>query len=79
MKKLALEKQYDYYVSHEEELLKQYTGKLLVISDGLQVFSFTSPKEAYRFGVQQFGAGHFLLHKCIPGSLDVVHTVNCAF
>lgn len=76
---LALKGQYDYYVAHEKELLQQYLGKQLIISDGLQVFSFDTPKEAYRFGVQNFGAGHFMLHKCVPGSLNVVHTVNCAF
>lgn len=76
---LALKGQYDYYVAHEGELLQQYPGKHLVISDNLQVFPFVNPKEAYRFGVKNFGAGHFMLHKCVPGSLNVVHTVNCAF
>lgn len=76
---LALKQQYDYYVQHETELLKEYTGKHLIISDSLQVFAFINPKEAYRFGVKNFGAGHFMLHKCVPGSLNVVHAVNCAF
>ena len=77
--KLALKNQYDYYTEHEAELLRQYADKHLVISDALQVFAFINPKEAYRFGVKNFGAGHFMLHKCVPGSLNVVHTVNCAF
>ena len=75
---LALKGQYDYYVAHENELLQQYRGMHLVISDGFQIFSFANPKEAYKFGVSNFGAGRFLLHKCEPGSLNVVHTINCA-
>lgn len=73
---LLLESQYDFYRAHEPELLQQYQGKHLVISDEFQVYPFTSPKEGYRFGVENFGAGHFLLHKCVPGSLNVVHTIN---
>lgn len=76
---LALKEQYDYYVAHEKELLQQYIGKHLVISDSLQVFPFVNPKDAYRFGVQNFGAGHFMLHKCTPGSLNIVHQINYAF
>lgn len=76
---LALQEQYNYYVAHESELLDKYLGKHLVISDALQVYSFVNPKEAYQFGINNFGAGHFMLHKCIPGSLNVVHTVNYAF
>lgn len=73
---LLLESQYNFYRTHEFELLKQYQGKHLVISDTFQVYPFVSPKEGYRFGVKNFGAGNFLLHKCVPGSLNVVHTIN---
>lgn len=74
--KLMLESQYNFYKTHETELLNKYNGKHLVISDSFQVFPFVSPKEGYKFGVQRFGAGKFLLHKCVPGSLQVVHTIN---
>ena len=73
---LQLESQYNFYRVHESELLSKYNGKHLVISDSFQVFAFSSPKEGYRFGVQNFGAGKFLLHKCVPGSLNIVHTIN---
>ena len=43
------------------------------------VRSFADEPEANDFGVKKFGAGHFLLHKCVTGGLDVVQTVNCAF
>lgn len=73
---IQLQSQYDYYEKHESELLEQYQGMHLVISDTFQVYPFVSPKEGYQFGVKTFGAGRFLLHKCVPGSLNVVHTIN---
>lgn len=76
---ISLKSQYDYYVANEGKLLQQFTGKHLVISDSLQVYPFSNPKEAYRFGITHFGAGHFMLHKCVPGSLNVIHTVNYSF
>ena len=75
--RLALENQYNYYVAHETELLEQYKGLHIVISNDMQVFPFKNPKEAYTFGVRNFGAGNFMLHKCEPDSLNVVHTINC--
>lgn len=77
MNDLKLEKQYDFYVSHEQELLSKYNGKYLVISDTMQVIPFEAGKEAYTFATRTFGKGKFLLHQCVPGSLNVIHSVNC--
>ena len=72
-----LQKQYDYYVSHESELLQKYNGKHLVIDESLHVYPFAEAKEAYRYGAVNFGGGHFLLQECKPGILNVVHQINC--
>lgn len=79
MKQVLLEKQYDFYVTHEKELLEKFLGKHLVISDKMDVVAFDSGKEACKYGVKVYGDGNFMLHKCVPGSLDVVHMVNCFF
>lgn len=76
MKEFALTKQYDYYVGHEQELLKKYNGTYLIITDDLMVFSFKDMEEAYIYGLKNFGAGNFLLQKCSPNELNVVHSVN---
>lgn len=73
----VIQKLYDYYVSHEQELLEKYNGKHLVISDGMNVIPFSEEKEAYRYGAKEFGGGHFLLQECKPGILNVVHQINC--
>lgn len=68
-----LQKLYDYYVSHEHELLEKYNGKHLIISDDMKVYPFNEEREAYRYGSKNFGGGHFLLQECKPGILNVVH------
>lgn len=76
---LVLQQHYDYYVSHEEELVKKYAGMYIVLSDAMEVFAFNDEDVAYDFAVKNFGIGHFLLHRCVEGSLDTVQTVNCNF
>ena len=77
MKTSLLRKQYEFYVAHEAELLEQYNGTHLVIDDSLHVYSFKEARDAYRYGAQNFGGGHFLLQECKPGVLNVVHQINC--
>lgn len=76
MEPLALEKQYDYYVDHEKELLEKYNGMHLIISDDLQVMAFVKPQDAFEYGEEHFGLGRFLLQRCAPGVLQVVNTIN---
>lgn len=70
---LELEKQYQYYLDHEAEFLKEYEGKFMIISDNLTIKCFDSKKEAYAYGVENLGLGNFLLQEC---NYDAVHTVN---
>ena len=76
MKELELTKQYDYYVSHERELLEKYNGLFLVISDALEVYAFSKGMDAYNFGAENIGLGKFLIQECKPGKLDEVNFVN---
>lgn len=70
---LELEKQYQYYLDHEAELLEKHEGKFLVISEHLKVFVFDSKKDAYAFGAEKLGLGNFLIQEC---TYDAAHTVN---
>lgn len=79
MNRLALQEHYDFYVNNEKELVKKYAGMYIVVSDSMEVYAFEDEDLAYDFGVKNCGIGHFLLHRCVEGSLDTVQTVNCAF
>lgn len=73
---IALEKQYNYYLEHEKELLEKYEGKYLVISNNLEVYPFDGKKEAYVYGADNCGLGNFLLQYCDYDTTHTVHTVN---
>ncbi len=59
-----IEKQLRYYKENEESLLKEYEGTFIVVSGDLQVDAFSTMKEAYDFGCEQYGIGNFLLKEC---------------
>lgn len=59
-----IQKQIDYFATHQQELLDRYSGKAIVIPDSLDVTSFNSLEEGYRYGVKTFGYGNFLLKDC---------------
>ena len=42
-----LQKQYDFYVANEEDLLKKYNGMHLVIDDLLHVYAFAEEEEIF--------------------------------
>lgn len=69
----SLDKQYCYYLANEDTLLGQYKGLYLVIAEDLSVHPFKSKLDAYYYGEENYGLGHFLLQYC---DYDAVHTVN---
>jgi len=69
-----LQKEFDYYVNNQKELVKKYNGKYIVIKDEEVVDSFDSELEAYKFGVSKFKPGTFLIQPCLPGSENYTQT-----
>ena len=61
----TLDKQFDYYLSKEEEFLKNCYGKFLVINDKLEVVVMDTIGDAYKLGCLAYGLGNFLLQECI--------------
>lgn len=58
---------FKYYLDNQNELVKKYNGKYLVItSDGVAGVYDTEP-QGYYAAVSQFGLGNFLLQLCTPG------------
>jgi len=57
----------EYFIAHQDELVRQYRDKYLVLA-GEQVFgAHPSVGEAYAAGVKEFGLGNFMLQLCKPG------------
>lgn len=65
-----LEKDFKYYLDNQVEFVKNYTGKILVISNEKLIAAFNTMKEAYDCGVEKCGIGNFIVQRCSPGKTD---------
>lgn len=62
-----LEKEFDYYLSHQAELVKKYNGKVLVIKQNEVIGVFDSEESAYFESQKENAIGTFLIQLCTPG------------
>lgn len=62
-----LQEEFDYYLSHQEELVKQYNGKFLVIKDQKVIGAYSTQQEAYFETKKEHEVGTFIIQLCTPG------------
>jgi len=62
-----LDKEFNWYLAHQSELVEQYNGKHLVIKDENVVGFYNSTSEAYRESKKKYKLGTFLIQLCTPG------------
>ncbi len=65
--KTPLEKEFQYYLDHQEELVKKYNGKYIVIKAGKVLGSYNSDLEAIHETTKEHELGTFFVQKCEPG------------
>ncbi len=70
----TLKREFDYFLEHHEELLKDYSGKHLVIKGEKVVGAYDSEEEAYFKSLEKHEPGTFLVQLCTPG--DEAYTVT---
>ena len=63
-----LEREFNYYLSHQDELVKKYNRKFIVIKDGSVIGAYDSELEAVETTAQHHELGTFLVQKCEPGT-----------
>lgn len=72
----SLTKEFDYYVAHQDELVKQHPGKFIVIKDsGLQGV-YNSQEEAYEDARKKFELGTFIIQRVEPGEESYTQTFH---
>jgi hypothetical protein len=71
-----LEKEFQYYLTHKQELLSKHSQKFLVIVGEKVIDSFNTEIEAYSFGVKNFTLGTFLIQHCISGDDNSTQTFH---
>jgi len=62
-----LEKEFEYYVEHQDELVRKYSGKILVIKDQKVIGVFENEIEAINEASRDNEIGTFFVHRCEPG------------
>lgn len=72
----GLEREFHYYLEHQDELVKDYNGKFIVIKDCKVLGAFASPLEAVENTRKQHELGTFLVQKCEPGNASYTQTYH---
>ncbi|MCI6278225.1 MAG: hypothetical protein MR609_00280 [Bacteroidales bacterium] len=79
---MNLQDLFDWYLSHQDELVKQYNGKTLVITDNRVVAHFDQKEQAYDYALSNLEPGTFIIQKCTPGAdayTNTYYTLRVAF
>ena len=65
---------FHWYLSHQEELVEQYNGKVLVIKDNQVVGAYDDYATAVKESSKIMELGTFLVQRCTPGESDYTQT-----
>lgn len=65
-----LEKEFQYYLDHQAELVKKYNGKFVVIKGCEVIGAYVDEWRAINFTQEDHELGTFLVQKCTPGKED---------
>lgn len=71
-----LDREFKYYIENQDELVKKYLGKHLVIKDQKVQGDFDDISLAYEFAVSKFEQGTFLIQLCEPGEESYTQTYH---
>jgi len=62
-----LDKEFQYYLDNQEELVKKYKGKYVVIKNEAVLNTYNNEVEAYYETQKEHELGTFLVQYCLPG------------
>jgi hypothetical protein len=69
-----LDKEFQYYIDNQAELVEKYKGKYIVIKDLSVIGVYTTEIEAYSETVKNHELGTFLIQECQPGDENYTQT-----
>lgn len=73
---MALKEEFEYYLSHQEELVQKYNGRVIVIKDSAVVGDYSSEIEAIEATKSVHALGTFLVQRCSPGPAGYTMTYH---
>lgn len=62
-----LEQEFAYFIQHQEELIKLYEGKFIVIKGDKVIGVYSTKEEAYETTIKHEKLGTFLIQECVAG------------
>lgn len=62
-----IKKLFQFYLDNQTQLVQEYNGKFLVITDQGVSAAYDTESQAYYFGKSTFGLGNFIVQLCMPG------------
>ena len=71
-----LEKEFQYYLDHQRELVKRYSGKFIVIKNAQVLGAFDTELEAIKETTKKHPLGTFLVQKCEAGKEGYTQTYH---
>lgn len=63
-----IQNEFKYYLKHQAELVKKYSGKFIVLKNEKVIGVYNSHSEAYNETVKNDELGTFLIQHCLPGA-----------
>lgn len=73
---MVLKQEFDYYLKHQDELVKKYDGKFIVIKDRSVIGVYDEELEAIEKTKEKHELGTFLVQKCEAGSEGYTQTYH---
>ncbi|MEA3397937.1 MAG: hypothetical protein U9R05_10790 [Chloroflexota bacterium] len=71
-----LEKEFNYYLDNQSDLLKKYEGKFLVIKGAEVIGTYDTELESLEETVKEHKLGTFLIQHCTPGADNYTQTYH---
>jgi len=69
----SLEKEFEYYLEHQDELVKKYDGQFIVIKNRSVIGAYGDRAKAIQETTKEHARGTFIIQKCSPGKEDYTH------
>jgi len=71
-----LEKEFQYFIDNQKELVKKYNGRYIVIKGEKVIGDYTAEIDAYNETQKEHELGTFLIQLCAPGEDTFTQTYN---
>ena len=71
-----LKQEFKFYLDNQDDLVKKYNGKFIVIKDQKVIGAYDSEIDAVEKTAREYELGTFLVQKCEPGTESYTQTYH---